>query len=153
MAMGAGRGRVAPGDAPGESHAHEPSPPRFTPVRGETLVALVPDDEDSAWSLVVTREDLGRLRPEPRERARARIADAPRVSSRVVYGCVGAVRTPSGRAVFLPSPAEPAGGDARGRRAGAGGSGAEEEGEKTREKKTRIAPVPARADAGGNIER
>ena len=96
MAMGAGRGRVAPGDAPGENRAHEPSPPRFTLVRGETLIALVPDDEESASSLVVTREGPGRLRLEPREKARALIADAPRVSSRAVYGCAGAVRTPSG---------------------------------------------------------
>ena len=94
--MGAGRGRVAPGDAPGENRAHEPSPPRFTLVRGETLIALVPDDEESASSLVVTREGPGRLRLEPREKARALIADAPRVSSRAVYGCAGAVRTPSG---------------------------------------------------------
>ena len=96
MAMGAGRGRVAPGDAPGENRAHEPSPPRFTLVRGETLIALVPDDEESASSLVVTREGPGRLRLEPREKARALIADASRVSSRAVYGCAGAVRTPSG---------------------------------------------------------
>ena len=96
MAMGAGRGRVAPGDAPGENRAHEPSPPRFTLVRGETLIALVPDDEESASSLVVTREGPGRLRLESREKARALIADAPRVSSRAVYGCAGAVRTPSG---------------------------------------------------------
>jgi hypothetical protein len=65
-------------------------------VRGETLIALVPDDENSAWSLVVTREGPGRLRLEPREKARALIADAPRVSSREVYGCAGAIRTPSG---------------------------------------------------------
>mmetsp|Transcript_8594 Transcript_8594/g.35973 ORF Transcript_8594/g.35973 Transcript_8594/m.35973 type:complete len:501 (+) Transcript_8594:46-1548(+) len=96
MAMGAGRGRVAPGDAPGENRAHEPSPPRFMLVRGETLIALVPDDEESASSLVVTREGPGRLRLESREKARALIADAPRVSSRAVYGCAGAVRTPSG---------------------------------------------------------
>ena len=96
MGLGTGRGRVAPGDAPWKGRAHEPSPPRFTLVRGETLIALVPDDENSAWSLVVTREGPGRLRLEPREKARALIADAPRVSSREVYGCAGAIRTPSG---------------------------------------------------------
>ena len=96
MGLSTCRARVTPGDAPGGNHAHEPSPPRFTLVRGETLIALVPDDEDSASSLVVTREGPGRLRLEPREKARALIADAPRVSSRVVYGCAGAVRTPSG---------------------------------------------------------
>ena len=96
MGLGTGRGRVAPGDAPWKRRAHEPSPPRFTLVRGETLIALVPDDENSAWSLVVTREGPGRLRLEPREKARALIADAPRVSSREVYGCAGAIRTPSG---------------------------------------------------------
>ena len=96
MGLSTCRARVTPGDAPGGNHAHEPSPPRFTLVRGETLIALVPDDEDSASSLVVTREGPGRLRLEPREKARALIADAPRVSSRAVYGCAGAVRTPSG---------------------------------------------------------
>ena len=96
MGLGTGRGRVAPGDAPWKGRAHEPSPPRFTLVRGETLIALVPDDENSAWSLVVTREGPGRLRLEPREKARALIADAPRASSREVYGCAGAIRTPSG---------------------------------------------------------
>ena len=74
MGLGTGRGRVAPGDAPWKRRAHEPSPPRFTLVRGETLIALVPDDENSAWSLVVTREGPGRLRLEPREKARALIA-------------------------------------------------------------------------------
>ena len=72
MGLGTGRGRVAPGDAPWKRRAHEPSPPRFTLVRGETLIALVPDDENSAWSLVVTREGPGRLRLEPREKARPR---------------------------------------------------------------------------------
>ena len=96
MGLGTGRGRVAPGDAPWKRRAHEPSPPRFTLVRGETLIALVPDDENSAWSLVVTREGPGHMRLEPREKAHALIADAPRVSSHTVYGCAGAVRTPSG---------------------------------------------------------
>ena len=96
MGLGTGRGRVAPGDAPWKRRAHEPSPPRFTLVRGETLIALVPDDENSAWSLVVTREGPGHMRLEPREKAHALIADAPRVSSHKVYGCAGAVRTPSG---------------------------------------------------------
>ena len=96
MGLGTGRGRVAPGDAPWKRRAHDPSPPRFTLVRGETLIALVPDDENSAWSLVVTREGPGHMRLEPREKAHALIADAPRVSSHEVYGCAGAVRTPSG---------------------------------------------------------
>lgn len=96
MGLGTGRGRVAPGDAPWKRRAHDPSPPRFTLTRGETLIALVPDDENSAWSLVVTREGPGHMRLEPREKAHALIADAPRVSSHEVYGCAGAVRTPSG---------------------------------------------------------
>ena len=64
-------------------------------LRGETLIALVPDVSDAPSSLLVTREGPGRLHLAPRDAALALASAKPHEAS-VAYGCAGAVRTPSG---------------------------------------------------------